>query len=163
MAANYYALQRLRKLIGTAASLSDPKAYEMLKCLSAAERDPLCESPWVNDKQSTIDDDEFNQEQRLIHAKNGSKAYDRRMLGAKAAQNWESEEQEGAGAAHRAQAQKDAEGRMSCPSGICAHRVHGPFGSRINESSGRNGSTTTMKMRMLKPRKQTRLILNGFS
>ena len=93
VAANYCALQRLRNKVGTATLLSDCKAYDMLKCLSGTRRDHTCESPWVNDTQSSIDDDEFNQEQKLINAKKSSKAYNRRMRGAKAGKNWESEEQ----------------------------------------------------------------------
>ena len=84
VAASYFAIQRLRKQIGTATSLSHKNAYVMLSNIS---RPIHVESPTTSDTQSTIDDDEFNKENALVAAKKGSKAYNRALRGNVAGEN----------------------------------------------------------------------------
>ena len=87
VAANYHAIQKLRKAIGTVSSLSHKKAYLML---SSIARTVHTESPTYWDAQASIAEDQFSKEQELIAAKSGSsKQFNRARRGQIAGENVE--------------------------------------------------------------------------
>ena len=69
VAANYHAIQRLRKAIGTVSSLSHEKAYSMLSSISRVVH---TESPTYWQTQAFIAEDQYQQAETLVAAKSGN-------------------------------------------------------------------------------------------
>ena len=77
VAANYYAINRLRRQIGTATSVSSKKAYHILQSLSQ-----IYESPTGIANQTPPDDNKYSREEELVAAKSGqTKQLNRQIKG----------------------------------------------------------------------------------